>query len=437
MNKMRTAPPSEIWAIESVAARAMLQMAQTTARERVYGDMSPEDDPGGWGSPVYSLTESGDAVISMRGVMTKHPTCATYFFGGCVTKEVAQSIRDAEADTRVSRVVLLIDSPGGEVSGTEQLARVVRECSKPTVAVIEDCGCSAAYWVASQADEVVANSTALVGSIGVYFAVADWSKWLDNEGVKITEFTSGAIKGAGSGLEVTDAQAASIQANIDSLFAVFRADVERKRTINPDVYDARILVGEGALAAGLIDRIGALSDVLAGDEPAMPSMDLTMPGESPAAEAATNMDKPTPNLMDRVSAALGLSKAENPDEVMVAKIERLTAEAESSAKAAFDIRLDAMLGGLVAAGKVLPASRAAAADHLRACYLADNEGRFTGGADGALFTGAVALLESAEGSIVMTPIAEGAKELDPSGVQPRDIQAEAKAFNDLAKPKGL
>src|SRR5690606_31819803 len=129
------------------------------------------------------------------GAMTKQGSS----FGGASTVRTRRAIRSAAADKSVSAIMLLIDSPGGSVSGTSDLADDVANAKKkkPVYAYIEDTCCSAAYWVASQCSAIYANPTAIVGSIGTYMVVADYSRMAENAGVKVHCISTGKYKGAG------------------------------------------------------------------------------------------------------------------------------------------------------------------------------------------------------------------------------------------------
>ena len=81
--------------------------------------------------------------------------------------DVSATLAAMEADPAVKKVCLAINSPGGTVTGVEEIANQVRSMSKPTMAYTEGEMCSAAYWIASQSDAVFATPSARVGSIGV------------------------------------------------------------------------------------------------------------------------------------------------------------------------------------------------------------------------------------------------------------------------------
>jgi ClpP class serine protease len=131
---------------------------------------------------------------------------------------------------------------------------------KPIVAYVRDLGASAAYWLASAADEVAVASTALVGSIGVIGTVADPTK----QSSRSIEFVSSQSPHKRPD-PTTQAGGARIQARVDDLAAIFIADVARYRGVTPETVAADfgqgdVLIGQAAVDAGLADRVGSFED---------------------------------------------------------------------------------------------------------------------------------------------------------------------------------
>jgi ClpP class serine protease len=117
---------------------------------------------------------SGIAGIAMAGQITKGDSS----YGGCSSVRVRKAVRKAVNDDQVTAILLHIDSPGGTVAGTGDLADDVAAADKrkPVYCYVEDLGASAAYWVGSQARRVYANPTAMIGSIGTVAVVEDSSR---------------------------------------------------------------------------------------------------------------------------------------------------------------------------------------------------------------------------------------------------------------------
>ena len=221
------------------------------------------------GRSRYSVLDGGVAMISMAGVMTKYGSSMAMLREG--TLGVRRALRQAAADKEVNSIILRIDSPGGSVSGTGDLAEDVARVKKkkPVYAYIEDLGASAAYYVASQATRVIANKDALVGSIGVYMVVDDWSGFFAREGVKTHVIKAGKFKGAGiQGTQITDEQLANWQREVDGVNENFVAAVARGRGMSKaqimELADGRVHTANIAKTLGLIDEVGTIDEALAG-----------------------------------------------------------------------------------------------------------------------------------------------------------------------------
>jgi signal peptide peptidase SppA len=187
-----------------------------------------------------------------------------------VTTRAAAAINAAVADPAVKSILFIIDSPGGTVDGTANLADVLFEArsQKPVVAFAEDLMASAALWIGAQASELIGNATASVGSIGVFSVLPDISRLAKNVGIEVNVVRSAPGKGTGTmGAAVTDAQLADVQKTVDALHQQFVGAVARGRGMSIEkasaLADGRLHVGQGAVNVGLLDRIAPLSSVLA------------------------------------------------------------------------------------------------------------------------------------------------------------------------------
>lgn len=206
------------------------------------------------------------AVITLGGLLMKSQSS----MGGTSTIEARRQIRSAVADPNVGGILLAIDSPGGTVSGTDDIARDVAAAAaiKPVWAAIEDLGASAAFWIASQASRITANSaTALVGSIGTYQTIYDQSGAAEKAGIKTLLFSTGPLKGLGTpGTQVSDVQIAHVQKLIDDVQKSFDAAVMAGRRLTVEqlaaVRHGGAMTATSALNAKLIDAIQPLGRTL-------------------------------------------------------------------------------------------------------------------------------------------------------------------------------
>lgn len=155
------------------------------------------------------------------------------WMGGTSTIQLRSDIRAAAKDPNVQSILLGIDSPGGTVAGTSDLAAEVKAArkSKPVWAHVSDLGASAAYWVASQASAIYANTpTALVGSIGTLQTIYDYSQAAETAGIKTHVFRTGPLKGLGTpGAPVTEEQVSHMQTLVNEMQTHFDAAVMKGR----------------------------------------------------------------------------------------------------------------------------------------------------------------------------------------------------------------
>lgn len=214
------------------------------------------------GGDVDYRVDSNVAVIGLAGSLMKQTSSLS---SGTSTVMVRKKIRAAVRNPDVHGILLLIDSPGGTVAGTFELADDIAAAAKqkPLWSYCEDLCASAAYWIGSQAERVYANTTAIVGSIGTYAVVHDYSAAAAKEGIKVHVVKAGDMKGAGTpGTEITAEQLADWQARVNELNEFFIAGVASGRRMSPDqarkLADGRVYVGTAAKNAGLIDGVQTL-----------------------------------------------------------------------------------------------------------------------------------------------------------------------------------
>jgi len=228
----------------------------------------------------------GVAVIPIIDQMTKGRSS----FGGTSTIEVRSLIREAARSDQVGSIMLHIDSPGGSVAGTSELANDIQTASelKPVFAHIDDLGASAALWVAVQAGRVTANEAALVGSIGVFSVIHDTSKMAEEAGVVVHVVSTGGFKGAFEpGTEVTEEQLSEIQKIIDATGQLFSKAIQTGRGMSASevktVADGRVFMATEAKSLGLIDGVMSFESAMGN---AVTAADKTLRSRSDRARAS-------------------------------------------------------------------------------------------------------------------------------------------------------
>jgi signal peptide peptidase SppA len=283
------------WAMEPKALTAFIRSLGFAAQraladaEQVRGARAAAQQP-----RVGARDEGDTAIVPISGPILKRGNWVLDYFGIGYTSTLAvgAALREISARPEITRIVLLVDSPGGTVEGTQELADQIAGLAKTAnvVAYVSDTAASGAYWLASQTKRIEANDTALVGSIGVYSVLVDWSRLYDNEGVKVNVIRSAPLKGAGyPGDKVTDAQLADEQRVVDALAAKFTEAVARGRGLDPDqaraVSVGTVWLAEEAKARGLVDGVSNWAEFLprvaAGASARTPSQEVsTMPGDA-------------------------------------------------------------------------------------------------------------------------------------------------------------
>jgi protease-4 len=172
----------------------------------------------------------------------------------------------AKALEKSARGILLdFDSPGGTITGTPELANLIASKPLPTVAYTEDMMASAAYYLASGADVIVASPSASVGSIGVYIPWMDTSAAYERAGYKPDPIvnTGGDLKAIGFGGKLSDAQRAHLQEEVDEDFDNFQAHIRQHRDVPDSAMRGQVMSGRKALESNLVDRIGERDEAFA------------------------------------------------------------------------------------------------------------------------------------------------------------------------------
>ena len=190
-----------------------------------------------------AIDEDGTAHIPIVGGLTPAVSPCGALAGEAETEYgfIQSAISAAESDPRVVRVVFDIDSPGGDINGLDQTAQAMSAMTKPTEASVGGMAASAAYFLASQTDRIVAASPmSQIGSIGIVSRMADDK----GDGVKVWRFVSSGAPNKRPDL-ATDEGRAVVQARIDAMHDVFVRRVAEGRGVSEDT--VREYFGQGGM----------------------------------------------------------------------------------------------------------------------------------------------------------------------------------------------
>jgi signal peptide peptidase SppA len=352
--------------------------------------------------PASSLlsVEDGIGVVAIEGPILRKPDLfARIFFGATSSEEIGEALREAAGRPDIKAVFLNIDSPGGTVAGTPELAAAVASLNKqkPVYAFSSGLMASAAYWVASQATAIYATPSAQVGSIGVVQAVIDNSTALDKAGIKVEVFSVGKYKAMGApGTPLTDDQRELINSNLAEIAGEFHAAVLAKgRSIPAEAMEGQTFSGKQAQRYNLAGMVPDRAEAMRRLRVYHASVDtgsrvMTTALEDQLLEARTQADdlardhKAQADLLAEASATQDSLRGEVAlltAEIDTLKAERDAAKGESTAlqsriadlqasQADFDKRVQIEVARVVAStGTTLPARVTPAGDATQAADL--------------------------------------------------------------------
>jgi signal peptide peptidase SppA len=271
LQELRRALSGKLWFVHGPKFNEMLAMAELfcTGGAPAPQSLSPLV-PALSARTISSGGPGAVAVVPLYGMLAHRGSIWSYFFGGATVEALTEQLRGAVNDPRISAIVLDVDSPGGDVEGIDELASEIYNArkQKPITAVSNSLCASAAYYLASQASEIMVSPSSLTGSIGVYTVHEDDSRFLDNAGVAITMIKYGENKGEGNPYEpLTDPARAHLQEMVDTFGQMFDKAVARGRGVKADDVHAkfgqgRIYDAKKAVSLGLADKVGTFDDAL-------------------------------------------------------------------------------------------------------------------------------------------------------------------------------
>jgi signal peptide peptidase SppA len=208
----------------------------------------------------YTVREGGVGVLAIEGVLAPKANLFTEISGGASTQMLSAQVQGMLNDNAVKSIILAIDSPGGSVFGTPELADVVRSAAKikPIVAVSDASMCSGAYWIGSACNAVYITSPMVnVGSIGV---VQRRTYQPAREGGPVVEeITAGKYKRVGSpDKPLNKEDRAYVEGQLDHMYGVFVSAVADNRGASIEqvlthMADGRVFIGQQAIDRGLVD----------------------------------------------------------------------------------------------------------------------------------------------------------------------------------------
>lgn len=255
------------WAMTEAALRQLLDIAARETAE------SWEAVAAKFGKPLEATwtveIRDGVAIVPVNGPIFRYANLFTMFSGGTSVQDLATDFQASLENPSVKAILLNVDSPGGEVAGINEMATMIRAAAgaKPVVSYVGGMAASGAYWLASQSQAIVADATAMLGSIGVVATFRDKKAADEKAGIANYEIVSSQSPKKRMD-PATESGRAYIQALIDDLAAEFVAAVAEGRGVTAekvlsDFGQGGVMTAKRAIDAGMADRLGSFESVLA------------------------------------------------------------------------------------------------------------------------------------------------------------------------------
>lgn len=222
----------------------------------------------GAGQEIQSMeVRDGIAFIPVVGVLANKISMVEKSCGVTDYRDIQNDLEEVYNDARITAAVLMIDSPGGTVTGCYETADAVARLvsKKPVVAFTDGMICSAAYYMAAPCTSIDATPSAVIGSIGCMLQLLDDTKAWEMFGYKVETFRSDDMKAIGaSGTSLSDQQRAYLQELVDEGANRFKNWVSHHRGIDRGTaMDGRVFSADRAIEEGLADRlVGSITDAI-------------------------------------------------------------------------------------------------------------------------------------------------------------------------------
>ncbi len=232
---------------------------------------------GVWAANNLSGSETGPlfgdavAIVRVEGtIMSGEPPTPNPFTtdsGTAYSQRVINELKEANDDSSVKAVILFVDSPGGSVFASDEIALQIKEMSKPIITAMGSMAASGGYYVSAPTQEIWASPHSLTCSIGVISQFLNLEEFSEEYGVTAITVKSGKFKDTGNPFrEFTEDDRALWQTIIDEAYDQFVQIVADGRKMSEAdvraVADGRVCTGKQAKAMGLVDQLGYLPDVI-------------------------------------------------------------------------------------------------------------------------------------------------------------------------------
>ncbi len=212
------------------------------------------------------------AIINAGGTIIEGPSTRDFLSGesSMGAETVADMLNKARKDSSIKAVVLRVDSGGGSALASDIIARELsrfKEDKKPIVVSMANVAASGGYWIATDADKIVANSSTVTGSIGVFTGKMNFARLFKTLGINTESVKIGEHADAFSEARpFTEDEKKIMQNSAQTLYRIFLERVSAGRNINivkvDEIAQGRVYSGKKAKELKLIDEIGGLDKAI-------------------------------------------------------------------------------------------------------------------------------------------------------------------------------
>jgi protease-4 len=200
-------------------------------------------------------------IIPITGVITGEGDNSLFGSGGISSTDIVNQIKDAENDDTIKAVIFEINSPGGSPVASHEIAKAIKNMTKPNVAFIREVGASGAYWAASSCDYIIADELSVVGSVGVLSSYLNFYEIMDRYNITYERLVAGEYKDIESQYrQMTPEERKIVEFKLQTMHEFFLNDVATSRNLSrqqrSEVSSAMYYLGLESIDLNLIDQFG-------------------------------------------------------------------------------------------------------------------------------------------------------------------------------------
>jgi len=216
---------------------------------------------------VYEV-EGSTAVVPVYGKMFPRANMMTQLSGGVSTRKLTEAFGEIEGRADLERMLMVFDSPGGSIQGLTNAARKVRRMDTETITLAEGLMASAAYFVGSAADQVMASPDSMVGAIGSVATIVSYADKYEEEGIQVEVVRSAEKKAKPNQSEPIDEDSVKeVQRLVNSAHNQFVAQVAINRNLSEETVDTMadgsVITGSEAEDTDFVDDVKTIGEVMA------------------------------------------------------------------------------------------------------------------------------------------------------------------------------